>query len=100
MNYSVHALMYSYYAVKALKIPVPKFLAMMITSLQLLQMVVGCAINILAWYYKGNGRACAVSTNNLYWSFLMYTSYFMLFARFFYLAYFAPKVKQVSKKVD
>jgi len=97
MNYSVHALMYSYYAVKALKIPVPKVLAMVITSLQLLQMVFGCGINILAWQYKNNGRDCAVSTNNLYWSFVMYTSYFYLFARFFYLAYFAPKK---DKKLD
>jgi len=100
MNYTVHALMYSYYAVKALKIPVPKVLAMVITSLQLLQMVFGCGVNILAWYYKGNGRTCAVSDNNLYWSFLMYTSYFILFARFFYLAYFTPKVRPVSKKID
>jgi len=100
MNYSVHALMYSYYAVRALKIPVPKVLAMIITSLQLLQMVFGCAINILAWYYKGNGWTCAVSDNNLYWSFLMYTSYFILFARFFYSAYFAPKEKMAAKKVD
>ena len=27
------------------------------------------------------GRTCAVSHTNLYWSFLMYTSYFLLFAR-------------------
>lgn len=100
MNYSVHALMYSYYAVKALKIPVPKVLAMVITSLQLLQMVFGCGVNILAYQYKKNGRACAVSDNNLYWSFLMYTSYFSLFARFFYLAYFAPKANKVAKKMD
>ena len=65
------------------------------------------------------GRACAVSYNNLYWSFLMYTSYFLLFARylypssqvhcpsdknfrfrFFFLAYVAPGAKKVAKKVD
>ena len=40
-----------------LRISVPKVLAMIITSLQLLQMMVGCAINILAWQYKGNGKA-------------------------------------------
>jgi len=34
---------------------VPKVLAMVITSLQLLQMVGGCVAIILAWYYKGNG---------------------------------------------
>jgi len=100
MNYSVHALMYSYYAVKALKIPVPKVLAMVITTLQLLQMVFGCGVNILAWQYMGKGRACAVSYNNLYWSFLMYTSYFLLFARFFFLAYIAPAPRKLNKKVD
>merc|ERR1712055_1219947 len=100
MNYTVHALMYSYYAVKALKIPVPKVLAMVITTLQLLQMVFGCGINILAWQYLGTGRACAVSYNNLYWSFLMYTSYFLLFARFFFLAYIAPAPRKLNKKVD
>ena len=39
MNYSVHALMYSYYAVRASRVKVPKPLAMVITLLQLLQMV-------------------------------------------------------------
>ena len=37
------------------RIPVPKVLAMVITSLQLLQMVLGCGVNILAWNYKANG---------------------------------------------
>jgi len=46
------------------------------------------------------GKPCAVSNTNLYWGFLMYTSYFILFARFFYFAYFTPKVRPVSKKID
>ena len=38
------------------RIPVPKVLAMVINSLQLVQMVFGCGVNILAWRYKANGR--------------------------------------------
>jgi len=100
MNYTVHALMYSYYAAKALKIPVPKVLAMVITSLQLVQMVLGCGVNILAWEYKGEGKTCSVTYNNLYWSFLMYTSYFLLFARFFYLSYLVPSNKKDTTKLN
>ena len=37
------------------RIKVPTGFAMMITSLQLLQMVVGCAINLMALNYKSRG---------------------------------------------
>jgi len=98
MNYAVHALMYSYYGVRASGLKVPKVLAMVITTLQTLQMVVGCSINILAASYRSSGRECAVSTENLVWSFLMYTSYFYLFSRFFYLSYFKPGGNKSIKK--
>ena len=56
MNYAVHALMYSYYGIRASRImKVPNVLAMVITTLQTLQMVVGCTINILAFYYLSSG---------------------------------------------
>jgi len=99
MNYAVHALMYSYYGIRASRImKVPNVLAMVITTLQTLQMVVGCTINILAFYYLSSGEKCSVSYQNLLWSFLMYISYFYLFARFFYLSYFKPGGKKSIKK--
>jgi len=98
MNYAVHALMYTYYGVRASRIRVPNVLAMLITTLQTLQMVVGCCINILAFYYKTSDESCSVSRENLIWSFLMYTSYFYLFARFFYMSYFKPGGKKSIKK--
>ena len=55
MNYAVHALMYTYYGVRASRIKVPNVMAMVITTLQTLQMVVGCTINILAAYYLHSG---------------------------------------------
>merc|ERR1711974_453169 len=82
MNYFVHSLMYSYFALRAMRVRVPKVVAMIITSLQLVQMVV----------------ACAVSYNNLLYSALMYFSYFVLFARFFYKAYFCKSERRSLEK--
>jgi len=94
MNYFVHSLMYTYFALRAMRVRVPKVVAMIITSLQLVQMVVGCAVNYFAFKFKENGMPCAVSDNNLFYSSLMYSSYFVLFARFFYKAYFCKSERK------
>eukprot|EP00096_Caligus_rogercresseyi_P008951 TRINITY_DN2941_c0_g1_i4.p1 TRINITY_DN2941_c0_g1~~TRINITY_DN2941_c0_g1_i4.p1 ORF type:complete len:329 (+),score=65.82 TRINITY_DN2941_c0_g1_i4:280-1266(+) len=87
MNYLVHSLMYSYYAFKALKFRVPRQISMTITFLQLLQMVVGCFINIWTYQIKLSGQSCQVSYENIKFSLLMYGSYFLLFAKFFHDSY-------------
>ena len=98
MNFTVHSLMYTYYAFRALRfvnnsdpmpvlaqfVPrfrIPKYVAMVITTLQLVQMVVGCLVNYIAYTLKKRGVECGVSNTNLKMSLLMYTSYFVLFAR-------------------
>jgi len=98
MNYFVHSLMYTYFALRAMRVRVPKVVAMIITSLQLVQMVVGCAVNYFAFKFKESGRPCAVSDNNLFYSALMYFSYFVLFARFFYKAYFCKSERRSLEK--
>jgi elongation of very long chain fatty acids protein 6 len=100
MNYFVHSLMYTYFALRAMRVRVPKFLAMMITSLQLIQMVVGFAVNYMAYYYKSNGRDCSVSDHNLMYGSIMYGSYFVLFARFFHNAYFSKSDRKATDKHD
>ena len=50
MNFTVHSLMYSYYALRAMNYRVPRYVAMIITTLQLSQMVAGCAVNL--WAYQ------------------------------------------------
>ena len=89
---------------------------MVITSLQLLQMFVGCVVNYTAFTFKTKGQSlshlsenfltfpryivlmsgmsCGVSETNLRLSLLMYSSYFILFARFFYDAYFAQSQRK------
>lgn len=87
MNYLVHSVMYSYYALKALKFKVSRFVAMFITTAQLAQMIMGAAVNIWAYQVKQAGNECHVSYENIKISLIMYTSYFVLFAHFFRRAY-------------
>ncbi|XP_018319498.1 elongation of very long chain fatty acids protein 6 [Agrilus planipennis] len=89
MNYCVHAVMYTYYALRAMGYHPPRQIAMVITSLQLLQMVVGCCVNFWAQQLIQEGRECHVTNLNIKISLAMYFSYFVLFARFFYKSYFS-----------
>lgn len=92
MNYLVHSVMYSYYALKALKFKVSRYVAMFITTAQLAQMVMGAAVNIWAYQVKQAGNECHVSYENIKISLIMYTSYFVLFAHFFRRAYMKKPV--------
>ncbi|XP_046349903.1 very long chain fatty acid elongase 6-like [Haliotis cracherodii] len=87
MNYIVHSLMYSYYALRAMRFAIPKSISMVVTALQLVQMIVGCIINIWIYYIKLDGQYCQQTFENLRYSSMMYFSYFVLFANFFYNAY-------------
>jgi len=98
MNYSVHAIMYSYFTLKALKIRVPKVCAMVITTIQLAQFITGCVVNYVAYTYTQNGLDCSVSDFNFKMCFFLYFSYLALFAKFFYDSYFKSKVNQEEKK--
>lgn len=94
MNYCVHSVMYSYYALRAMGYSPPRQIAMFITSLQLLQMVIGCAINIWAHQLLQQNAECHISSFNIKLSIAMYFSYFVLFARFFHKAYLASNKRK------
>ncbi len=84
--------MYSYYALRAAKVHIPRNVAMAVTSSQLLQMIVGIYINWSAYRLKNAlGSSCSVSYENIAASFLMYLSYFILFGKFFFDAYINSK---------
>jgi len=99
VNLFVHSFMYSYYGLRALGYRIPKPIAISITSIQLLQMVVGVTVNVYAYHAKNNGLDCVISYRNILSSLLMYSSYFVLFAIFFYNAYLnkSNKSARVSK---
>lgn len=52
MNYFVHSWMSSYYTLKAMQYKLPKGFAIMITTMQLVQMVISCVATIAAYYYR------------------------------------------------
>jgi elongation of very long chain fatty acids protein 6 len=103
MNYSVHSIMYGYFAVTATKhrrLVVPY--AMYITLLQLLQMLVGIFVTVKAVLYQAAGEECHVNRTNSVLGLLMYASYFVLFFKLFVDNYFVkgkgarPPQKQPS----
>lgn len=91
--------MYSYFALVSMGKYPPRFISMIITGLQLTQMIVGCAINIWAHNYVATAppNSCHISQINIKLSMAMYFSYFVLFAQFFYKAYLAPKTGKKAK---
>ncbi len=91
MNFTVHAFMYAYYGLSALRFKIPKWVNIILTSSQILQMIIGIYINFSAFLIKQRGGSCSISDNNLKFSFVMYLSYFILFFNFFYKVYLAPK---------
>lgn len=93
MNFLVHSLMYSYYALKSLGYRMPRNFAMFITTAQIIQMIVGAFVTWYGWYRKSLGDSCKLSKASANFALVMYLSYFALFAQFFYNAYFAKKNK-------
>lgn len=93
MNYIVHSIMYSYYAFRALRFNIPRHVNIVITSLQLLQMAIGIFVNVVAALelYSGHKQQCRVTPENIYFSFLLYISFFVLFFIYFKNAYLKKK---------
>ncbi|KAF4106241.1 elongation of very long chain fatty acids protein 6-like [Onychostoma macrolepis] len=87
MNYTVHAFMYSYYTVRASGTRVPRPIAMMITLMQITQMLVGLSVLGLLYLWR-NEVHCISTMHNITYAFIMYLSYLLLFSIFFYQSYF------------
>mmetsp|Transcript_126063 Transcript_126063/g.356460 ORF Transcript_126063/g.356460 Transcript_126063/m.356460 type:complete len:352 (+) Transcript_126063:81-1136(+) len=98
MNYSVHAIMYSYYFLACVCKRPPRW-ALMVTILQLTQMAVGIGITVthiqmLAYDTVPN---CDGHVPNLMAALMMYASYFVLFAQFLFRRYCVRRDPAASK---
>jgi elongation of very long chain fatty acids protein 6 len=93
MNYTVHAIMYSYYFLQAAKMCPKWFPAVLITVLQILQMVVGTVVCMSNWYYSLIGAPCSITQTSMIAGALMYASYLALFVQFAKKRYFTAKKK-------
>lgn len=100
MNYGVHALMYSYYALKAKGFRIPKPFAVSITLLQIIQMVVGLFVTsyIYAILLSGDMN-CIAPMHMLKFGIIMYSSYFVLFVKFFVDMYFPSNKINLNRKI-
>ncbi|KAH8611701.1 putative GNS1 SUR4 family [Trypanosoma vivax] len=92
MNYSVHSVMYFYYFACACGYRrVVRPVAPFITTLQILQMVVGTFIVCYTYTVKHVlGYKCMVGDVGLRAGLVMYVSYLLLFSQLFYRSYIDP----------
>jgi len=100
MNYCIHSIMYTYFALRALRVPVPSFVRMSVTSLQILQMIIGLVVSVCVFIIKHSGTDCHQSYINLAAAILMYGSYLILFAHFFYRQFAIPAKKKSRDASD
>ena len=91
MNFAVHSVMYSYYALRAAGFRVWRPVAMGITTLQILQMVGGLWVGFYVPWWK-----CGMSLTSIQMmcTIGMYASYFLLFCNYFIRAYLVKKTKK------
>lgn len=97
MNYAVHAIMYFYYFLMAVKLKPKWFNSMYITAAQISQMVVGVIVTALGFIIPPMyGDNCNLKKDNNTAAMIMYGSYLMLFLQFFFKRY--TSTKGVPKK--
>lgn len=98
MNYFVHSIMYFYYFLMAIGArSLIKPIAPIITSLQILQMIVGMLVTILTFVWRQDAEGCNVNASNSRMGLAMYTSYFILFAVLFKKLYLTKKPRGDKK---
>lgn len=106
INYAVHSVMYSYYSIRASGIYKPPiWINMFITILQIVQMIIGLALNIYVYLNVGDPNWDCDSNSEIglflsYISLAMYSSYFLLFVHFFLGTYVFKSRKENSKKMN
>ena len=109
MNYSVHAVMYFYFFLMAIR-AVPKwFPPIILTVFQISQMIVGTSVVCACIYYHYYGTktytyaltttGCSNTMTNLYCGGVMYASYLYLFVEFAFKRFFFG-INDYEKKGD
>jgi hypothetical protein len=74
------------------------FNPIIITTMQISQMVVGVAVTCLGFYYYNVDAECKIERENNTAAFVMYGSYLFLFLQFFIGRYYKGQVKVTPKQ--
>ncbi|KAE9550096.1 hypothetical protein FO519_006688 [Halicephalobus sp. NKZ332] len=97
MNYLAHSFMYTYYAISAVGKRVPRWVSMVVTTVQTTQMFLGVAISCYIYYIKAHTNyKCQQSMGNLYLAFTIYITFAVLFVQFFIDTYFKKEKKKIQ----
>lgn len=91
MNYFIHSIMYSYYAFKAFRLYIPKFISFIITISQTAQMFIGFYVNGHIFVQKQANTPCETSKPMSIFSLTIYVIYFVLFLNFLVRTYFVKR---------
>lgn len=83
MNYAVHSLMYPYFALKTLDIPISRGISNFITTCQLTQMLIGLFVNVYTVFLIKTGVECYRHSVSMRMSFTVYGSFTILFGKLF-----------------
>ena len=99
MNYFVHSLMYTHYALAGMRFRVPVLIRISITTLQIIQMVFGIYIHsaIIGRRLLTPQKPCDCSFNNALVGLSMYLLYLILFANYFIRTYILKEKKIKTK---
>ena len=88
INFTVHSIMYTYYALRASGVRIHSRIALLITVLQISQMFVCLAVTLTAYSNIKSGANCQFDWHVFYFSITMYGSYAGLFIHYFLRRYF------------
>lgn len=86
-NFTVHAFMYTYFALKTADIYVPEVFSKVITVIQILQMVVGLLLSILTFWYIVRGPVCSTPSTIPFINIFVYSLFCYLFVDFYMKRY-------------
>jgi hypothetical protein len=101
MNFTVHAFMYTYFLLRSLKMPLPGWTARTITSMQIVQFIVGVWVTGDVAYRSFLGdKGCECPFFIAAFQLFLYVSYLVLFANFFYHSYLKPRKSHSEKMMN
>lgn len=102
MNFSIHTLMYAYYSIKALRLfHVPSVVNKVITTSQILQMVVGFSINVVLFVMQfTHPKQCDLPMDSNLFGLILYSSFLLLFVKFFNQSYGRKEGSKDSNFID
>lgn len=96
INSAVHALMYSYYFVKALDLNVPIIVSKWLTRIQISQFLISLAMLLHLWYSVVIKKVeCEIDMPSFNMALFMDLTYLALFINFFIKSYYKGKKKMV-----